>query len=81
MSFDEFPVDWKPIRRFADEDDNFTEAGTRHYIRNAEKFGLQGAILRAGGRILISPSRWYACLEDYTERRLQSERSLRRGAA
>ncbi len=81
MTFDNFPVDWKPIRRFADEDDNFTEAGTRHYIRNAEKFGLDEAILRAGGKILISPSRWYACLANYTERRLQRERGIHRGAA
>jgi len=81
MAFDNFPVDWKPIRRFAAEDDNFTEAGTRHYIRNAEKFGLHEAILRAGGKILISPSRWYAGLANYTERRLERERSFRRGAA
>ncbi len=75
MSFDDFPVDWKPIRRFAAEDDNFTDAGTRHYIRHADKFGLHDAILRAGGKILISPSRWYACLWKHTERQRQRERN------
>ena len=81
MSFDDFPVDWKPIRRFAAEDDNFTEPSIRHYVKSAEKFGLHPAIIRAGNKILISPSRWYACLADYTERRLQRDRRVHRSAA
>ena len=81
MSLDALPNDWKPIRRFAAEDDNFSEPSIRHYVKSAERFGLHPAIIRAGGKILISPSRWYACLADYTERRLQRERKLHRGAA
>lgn len=81
MALDHFPLDWKPLRKFADDDPNFTEPGARHYVKSADKFGLQPAILRAGGKILISPSRWYAGLANYTERRLERERSFRRGAA
>lgn len=80
MAFDNFPLDWKPLRKFADDDPNFTEPGVRHYVKSADKFGLQPAILRAGGKILISPSRWYACLAKYTELRMEQERARRRVA-
>jgi hypothetical protein len=62
MSLDDLPNDWRPIRKFAEGDPNFTEPSVRHYVKNAAKFGLDDAIIRAGSRVLISPSRWYACL-------------------
>lgn len=72
---DNYPNDWTPPKKFAAQDDNWSGSSVRHYIANAEKFGLGDAIIRAGGKILVSPSRWYACLQLRTrERGLKNRR-------
>lgn len=66
---DEFPHDWTTIRKFAETDENFTENSIRHYVKNAERLGLEAAIIRAGGRILLSRARWYAALQARAQER------------
>lgn len=69
---DEFPHDWTTIRKFAEADQNFTEHSVRHYVKYAARLGLEPAIIRAGGKILISRSRWYAALQARSQRRRSS---------